>query len=288
MLITENNKFWSDANKLLHSGYYSRSKKIRESDKIARYIADKAKSMGIKAEYDMEYGNTPMNLIYTECFGATGSIIIHPGSFDLWTRMSERLIDTPVNDKRVERFINAGDKYASVNQHQFEDGTFDKVVILPGSNLLPFIDLPKVKKIVESGAMVKPHPITQRADMYNMKTFFGVDNVIPKLESGWSVIKAANEIHCTLSTELGLYAALRGKKIKLIRYSDSMRVGTYYVLYKYLPNLKNLLSTHLSGVITLDDDYEKQVDEYFDYYLRCYSEYSSGNNKKNVDVPSFD
>lgn len=287
MLITENNKFWSDSNKLLHSGYYSRSKKIRESDKIARYIADKAKALGIKAEYDMEYGNTPMNLIYTECFGATGSVLIHPGSFDLWTRMSEPLTHHPINEDRLKRFVEAGDKYSSVNRHDFPEGTFEKVVILPGSNLLPFINLHKIKEIVDSGAFVKPHPITQRVDMHNMKSFFGDENVIPKLESGWSVIKAAKEIHCTLSTELGLYAALQGKRIKLIRYSDSMRVGTYYVLYKYLPNLKNLLSTHLSGVITLDDDYEKQVDEYFDYYLRCYSEYSTGNNKKNVDVPSF-
>ena len=134
---------------MLHSGYYSRSKKIRESDKIARYIADKAKALGIKAEYDMEYGNTPMNLIYTECFGATGSVLIHPGSFDLWTRMSEPLTHHPINEDRLKRFVEAGDKYSSVNRHDFPEGTFEKVVILPGSNLLPFINLPKIKEIVD-------------------------------------------------------------------------------------------------------------------------------------------
>ena len=286
MLITENNKFWSASNKLLHSGYYSRSKNIKESDKVAMYIAKKAEELKIKAEYDMEYGGSPMNLIYTECFGATGSIMIHPASFDLWSIMTEKVIGTEIDAGRIKRFIESGDKYNSVNRHDFPEGTFKKVVILPGSNLLSYLNKEKIALLVQQGAFVKPHPITQRVDIFNMEQMFG-NKLLPKLESGWSVIKAAEEVYCTLSTELGLYASLQGKKVHLIRYADSMRVGTYFALYKYLPNLKNLLSTPKSGIITLDDDYEQQVDAYFEFYLDCYSEYKTRKNPKKFDVPTF-
>lgn len=95
--------------------------------------------------------------------------------------------------------------------------------------------------------------------------------------NGWDLMKAADKVYCTGSTELGLYAALHDKQVSVIHYVDNTRHKEVYAgFYNHIDKMKTLVSTPLSGIIFNDDTYKEQVDLYLTFYKENY-EYAKKN-----------
>ena len=267
-MIKLNNKFWLAANKLMHSGKWSRNKAIAGSNRVAEYISKRCAEEGILASYDMSYGGAPHELMYTEIFGASGCIMIKPMDVRFWGQMLNK-VESDVNPMRLKTLLEAGDKYNICN-YPYSPSKVKEVLFLPGSNLLKCLPKKLIKDLVFRGVYIKPHPITTSHDYQMMMIDFG-DKYLNLQESGWDLMKAANKVYCTGSTELGLYAALHDKLVIPLRYIDKeQHKEVYWGFYEHINKLKQLISTPLSGIIFNDDTYKEQVDAYLNFYKEMY------------------
>lgn len=250
--------FDSNAGKLAHSGYLSRSDAIKESNKMFHYLQKRCGELGRKLSYDLSYNGFPGELIVTEAFGGHGCLIIHPAD----DKFTINLLKGCGKGERDLDFLSVKkDKYALFDA----DYDVDEVVVLPGTNLLSLMSLNVIKKLNKPNVFYKPHPITTEFYIREIQGAVGKDKVLSKLASGAAIIDRAKVVHVSKSTELGLYARLDGKEVKTfpIKYRNK---GSYFGLYEVIDKLPEVLSTPRCGVIFPTDDYEAQIDEYLAYF----------------------
>lgn len=251
------NTYESEANKVAHSGYLTRSKKIRESNRIAELLVQGAERRKIKIQYDIAYDGHPHELSFTECFGGMGGIYIRPAD----SALSRRLLASPFRPTRSIDFLrNAEDKYAQLPIYS----PVDHVIFLPGTNLLDRYKAEVFKPFYKKGVKVKPHPITSEFFRFQLLREYG-DDVLPLKGSAQSILRQVKEVTVTQHTEMGLYALLQGKKVNVIPAGKGL-LPVYRYFYETGDRLPEVLSSHLSGLFFMNDNIEAQVDEWFDYY----------------------
>lgn len=151
------------------------------------------------------------------------------------------------------------------------------VIVLPGSNLLgSHISKEIISKLMwEYGdnIVLKPHPLTHEHDVTQMGKDFGRHRVISANISGWEVIKNADTVYTTSSTELAMYACLFGKKVKSIGNIFFERTGSYYPTFMHIVDatpknarkkLLKILKSNSSGIVFAEDPtYEEKINNFF-------------------------
>jgi hypothetical protein len=251
------NTYASEANKVAHSGYLTRAGKIRESNRIAELLVAGAAKRKIKIQYDIAYDGHPHELSFTECFGGMGGVYIRPADSNL----SRQMLASPFRATRDINFLlNAEDKYAQLPIHC----PVDHVIFLPGTNLLDRYKAEVFRPYYREGVKVKPHPITSEYFRFLLLREFGSD-VLPLKGSAQSILKQVKEVTVTQHTEMGLYALLQGKKVNVIPAMKGL-LPVYRYFYETGERLKEVLSSHLSGLFFMNDNIEEQIEEWFDYY----------------------
>lgn len=173
-------------------------------------------------------------------------------------------IDHKLTD-RITACVN--DKY-KLNTDKTHDMP-ERVVFLPGTNMLHrVVDNNEVHRLVyEEGAKVKPHPLTSKFHVLELKHELGAENVIDKDASGFQYLSAAKTVFCCTNSELGLAAFLLDKSVCLVEKKLDNFAPTYKSIYSAIMEqnvmhpkaaLLKLLSSEYSGLIFIDDKKAKQ------------------------------
>lgn len=203
--------------------------------------------------YDLHYNKKPFDLRYTEIFASFGGILVTPcdkrTAFKMYRRGIAKRND---NIDFASRLSDIRDKYI---QYEYEIEPYDRVVILPGSNLLEkTVDKEKLNFAVDAGAYIKPHPLTNTEHIKLLEKEYGSNRLIPRMYSGAFVVKEAEEVYSSLGSELALVAELQGKEVHDISQEGSDG-GGYVWLHKFIRQqpitskyLNYLLNTPHSGV----------------------------------------
>lgn len=203
--------------------------------------------------YDLHYNKKPFDIRYTEIFASYGAILVTPcdkkTAYKIYRRGISKRIDTIDFSKKLS---GMSDKYI---QYEYETECPDKLVILPGSNLIEkTVDKEKLNFAVDEGAFIKPHPLTNTDHIKLLEKEYGKKRVLPRMYSGAILAKEADEVYSSLGSELALLAELSGKEVHDISKEDSDG-GGYVWLHKFIRQqpvrskyLNYLLNTPHSGV----------------------------------------
>lgn len=134
--------------------------------------------------------------------------------------------------------------------------SYDFVIFLPGTNIIgKAMDGGKVKRAVDQGAVLKPHPISSVSLIQSLKKSFGDQNVLGKKESGHQLLRESKIVGCCANSEMGLAAIAADKGFHLFT-TDFNQHFTYSSIYKavlrggnYKDNLIRLFSSPFSGIV---------------------------------------
>lgn len=248
------------------------SKTIETSERLLKVAAQ---FDGLILDYDQSNSTHVLDLRYTEIFAGLGGVLVGPKDID---KAMDMLAYAVNNDKRTEEgkvpcnasFISGlVDKYSSVN---FDYDFPEKVVILPGSNLLEqCVDKVALNQAYDEGAAIKPHPLTNRAHRELFKREYGA-RLLPPNYSGTALVKNCKTIYTSGSSELTLMGLLLGKEIIEIGVGEP--VGGYLPIWKFLSlyyNKRfylNKLMNSVAGGIFFPHTTEEEMAEYFKIYQK--------------------
>lgn len=238
------------------------------------------KHRGLEFEYDIWF-NTNENMtirkwLYTDFLGK--GIYLRVTSKPVNTKLFNSIIssDIEIDEERIAKIkSNLQNKYSLQWNTEFHD----KVIFLPGSNLLckgTVIDMKGVKTLVKEGWKIKPHPITAHIFMAELKLRFGKENVLGKKEGGFELLMNCKEVATAQNSEMGLIALLLGKPIRLVSYPVEKRekcLLTYESFYESLAgtnakeSILKLFSSKRSGIIfNFDEDAKERLDNYLNNF----------------------
>ena len=238
------------------------------------------KYRGASFDYDVWF-NTNENMtirkwLYTDFLGK--GIYLRVTSKPVNTRLFHSIInsDIEIDEERIEKIkSNLQNKYSLQWNTEFHD----KVIFLPGSNLLSkgtVIDMKRVGALVKEGWKIKPHPITAHIFMAELRIAFGAENVLGKKEGGFELLMNCKEVATAQNSEMGLIALLLGKPIRLVSYPVEDReknLLTYESFYESLAgtNAKDtilkLFSSRRSGIIfNFDEDAKERLENYLNNF----------------------
>lgn len=167
---------------------------------------------------------------------------------------------------------NLHDKYELNTQCSVQ---VDKVIFLPGSNILNTVDHDKVHEILVDNptAMVKPHPIQNQKGMdFLIERYPG--RVIPKEESGLAYLYNATTVWSTFNSEISLLSAILQKpwgNVTLWRYVFGMPYSCIIRHFKYkdVPHnfqvMSSVIASPTSGLVfPWQTDWQQRIDLYFE------------------------
>ncbi|WP_162166700.1 hypothetical protein [Campylobacter fetus] len=229
------------------------------------------------ASYDVNrtQGLDFCELSYTEIF--KNAIYLTPQNTELAYKMAflakiSYLGDLEKDKQNLLNKIAFKDKYKSA---ELCGNKISSVCFLSGSNALKrTISISELIKWVhyDENMLIKPHPLTDEKDLNELGVLLGKNRVLKPEISAFDLLKNANRIYSTSSSELGLYAALMGKEVVDITNFVNADETAYAPLYRFinypynkdLSALISVLSSHLSGVFFYDDEnLEEKLKEYF-------------------------
>lgn len=237
-------------------------------------------SEGIDWEYDLWFNTNELHSIrkwlYTDFLGK--GIYCRVNSIKINTKLFKAIAnsDIKIDEERIEKIVNGlQNKY----NLQWNTEFYDKVIFLPGSNLLckgTVIDYSRVKKLVDDGYVIKPHPITAHVYIADLKRRFGTENVLNKKEGGYELLLNCKQVATAPNSEMGLIALLLKKQLSLVSFPKAAReknLLTYESFYDTVSNrqsylaLCKILSARNSGVIfDFDKDAEERLQAYVDNF----------------------
>jgi len=252
---------------------------LLELNEFKKYLIPE-KYRGASFDYDIWF-NTNANMtvhkwLYTDLLGK--GIYFRISSKPVNTRLFHSIIssDIEIDEERIEKIkSNLQNKY----NLQWNTEFHDKVIFLPGSNLLSkrtVIDYDRVKALVDEGYKIKPHPITAHIFMAELRVKFGAENVLGKKQGGYELLLNCKEMATAQNSEMGLIALLLGKPIQLVSYPVDKReknLLTYESFYESLAgtDAKNtilkLFSSKRSGIIfNFDEDAKERLENYLNNF----------------------
>lgn len=238
------------------------------------------KAAPLKANYDVNRAHAPYfgEFTYTEFLGS--GLLVSPMSAEVSARLAQMALDRP------EQGFDAA---SAVLAQREERGTLDKykldasvapdvkaVAFLPGTNI--FKDMVSQEAMTramfeDDDLMLKPHPLSDAGLVHHLCQTFGYNRVIAPNVSGDACLMAAERVYAMTTTELGLYAVLKGKPIRNIGNFWNEGRGAYSAFYRLLWGkstdeakaiLTHVLNSPFSGFMHKDDpDLESRVTTYF-------------------------
>ena len=242
---------------------------------------------GLRLEYDLWFNTNEIHTIrawlYTDFMG--NGLLFKVNSVKINDKIFKSIVDSDIkiDEERIDKIINNfRDKYLLKDNETYHD----KVIFPPGTNLLTkegkdmqVIDWGRVRRCVEDGFVIKPHPITTNLFVAKFKKDYGKDRVLDKKVSGMDLLLKAKEVACSPNSETGLIALLLDKGLRLISTPKIAREKshlTYESIYATIADQKNqsskdalskILSSKRSGIIfDFDEDAEERVERYFDNF----------------------
>lgn len=238
---------------------------------------------GLPFEYDIWFNTnenyTVRKWLYTDFMGK--GLYFRVPSVNINNRLFKAIInsDIKIDEKRVAKVMdNLQNKYYLQPSKNF----YDKVIFLPGSNLLckpDCIDIRRVDKLVKEGYIIKPHPITAHIFIAELRARYGYDKVLGKKEGGHELLLNASKIATAQNSEMGIVALLLGKDIEMVSFpvkKREKRLLTYESFYDALARtdakktILKLFSAKNSGIIF---NFDEDADERLERYLANFWEY---------------
>jgi len=271
-------------NKLTHifkSGSSLRNQK--DLDKLAQFkkkIIPESRE-GVKFEYDVWFNTNELHTIkkwlYTDFLGE--GIYIRVNSVKINDRLLKSIVnsDIKIDEKRIDKIkSNLRNKY----ELKIVEKHYDKIIFPPGTNLLtkntPCVHWGRMKKLVNEGYVIKPHPITTSLYIARMKRVFGEENVLDKRSGGMELLMNCSHVGTMPNSEMGLIALLLKKQISLICHTKEEReksLLTYESIYHACANtnghnaIKKIFSATNSGIIfNFDEDAKARLDNYINNF----------------------
>ena len=215
---------------------------------------------------------------YTEFLG--NAIYVCPQSSEMAAIVVKKVADSsqPSGDlgalaSNILAMTGAQDKYVGLTTDLPQ---YKSVILLPGSNVLwKLVDEDMLRRVLHEDreAVIKPHPITSTEDLRKLKLIAGLHRILEPGASGYAVMCNATRVYATSSTELAIYAYLKGKPVYNIGKFLAEYQGAYNAFFMLAtttpvrskdPTLLGVLSNPLSGVFFKNDpNLENNIIAYF-------------------------
>lgn len=155
----------------------------------------------------------------------------------------------------------------------------ERIIFLPGSNLLHAIDWPKVERLLyyNDDIMVKPHPIMTQEGLRLIAAKIGFNRILDPDYSGFELLKHCKQMWCTANSEMGLRAIMLGipwEDVSDIRALAHLPLAHFYRILAKVPNAKtvgSLFNSPLSGYMPASLSREEFIERakiYFDESLK--------------------
>ena len=207
--------------------------------------------------------------LYTDFLG--NGITIRVSSIKINDRLMESIVNDPyleIDHERCEKIVNNfHNKYTLGINEKYHD----KVIFLPGTNLITkgkCIHWGRVRRAVDNGFVIKPHPITQKVWIAKMKKDYGEENVLDKKVGGFELLANCKECATMPNSEMGLMALMLDKQLSMVSHTKEDReksLLTYESIYHAIANtnakesLMKIFSAKNSGIIfSFDEDAEQR------------------------------
>lgn len=237
----------------------SRSR-MRQDDNVSKgytemvdYLASTAKH--IPMEYDILFDGDGSMLLYSRIF--KDHLLIQSSSLSLNLTILGRIV------KGDRTFLTpATPKYSQLPYRAPSRST--AVCFLCGSNLFPTLRRKAVRHCVDTGVVLKLHPITSQLDIAKMKDASDLP-VIPGWVDAYDTLNYFDIVHSPPSSEMGLIARLLGKEVIELPL-DGMH--SYTPFYKHIAKLPLIISSAKSGIIR-PTHYREDIDTYLKHYNEC-------------------
>lgn len=236
---------------------------------------------GVKVEYDINF-TVPDHIIkgyrFTD-FMTKCVMIVAQQEFIARTNITEVAGWGPTDyGKQVVETLKRQitDKYTVSEFEDFSKHYCTDLIVLPGTNVLVkegMVDFVKIDDLVASGAKVKIHPVTSKIwrTMLNRRW---KGSVIPAEAPLYDVMRHADKVYFTMTSETGIAATILGKKVGLV--SGKKTWSNFEHVYRGLDGCKSnmrlidkltsLFSHAESGIITtLSPTPQNDVERYFEH-----------------------
>jgi hypothetical protein len=236
---------------------------------------------GTPFEYDIWFNTNALHTIYkwlyTDFLG--NGILVRVPSIKINDKLFQRIVENPdlqIDEERCEKIVNNfHNKYTLGTNLEYHD----KVAFLPGTNIISkgnTIHWGRLRKVVDEGFKIKPHPITQKVWIAKMKKEYGEDNVLDKKLGGFELLANCKEVATMQNSEMGLMALMLDKHLRMVSYPREEReknLWTYDSIYSAVANtdakhsLKKLFSAKNSGIVfSFDEDAEQRIENYLNNF----------------------
>ncbi|HWT40130.1 MAG TPA: hypothetical protein VN081_02560 [Dongiaceae bacterium] len=204
---------------------------------------------GVPVEYDITYNDTgnvvrgyKMTDLMTTCLWTAICMEVHCVNSLMWC----------IEQGPTEEGMEVMRKTAEASTDKYRQLTLPlkdppkKIIIIPGSNLMlkRALDIPRMKRLVEEGCVIKPHPITNGLDMANLKRIFGEKNVLRPTQALYPLIREAEKLWVGGNSESGIVSMMYQKPYSVIGTVNGLYVPTYVAFYKAMASVPSSLSDH--------------------------------------------
>lgn len=228
---------------------------------------------GAKFQYDIWFNTNAINTVhkwlYTDFLG--NGIYLRVSSIKINDRLLESIANDPyleIDHERCKKIVNNfHNKYTLGINEKYHD----KVIFLPGTNLITkgkCIHWGRVRRAVDNGFVIKPHPITQKVWIAKLKKDYGEENVLDKKVGGFELLANCKECATMPNSEMGLMALMLDKQLSMVSHTKEDReksLLTYESIYHAIANtnakesLMKIFSAKNSGIIfSFDEDAEQR------------------------------
>tara|TARA_B100000035_G_C21000232_1_gene554530 strand:- start:494 stop:1447 length:954 start_codon:yes stop_codon:yes gene_type:complete len=258
---------------------------------VEMYVTEVAKKYDVELSFDV----TAKEDLFFKTINYTtyaGFFILHPLCFEQSMRqMTDAYADNCKikNDGHigyVKKSINKNKNFSKYNFVQTKnEKPKDVLVVLTGGNKLKKHScVGKLKSIIEKhgkeNVLFKKHPISENDIYEELSEFLGGINYASGHSNLHDLMVSADHIYTTMMSESALIAYVLGKNVShydLWQNRDTTSFGhiNHFLFSSSDPLLwaNQCFASSKSGVIhpEIDDNWQKKVDEYFEYIMKLRS-----------------
>lgn len=207
---------------------------------------------------------------YTEMLGG---MLVSPQSIEAHARVVQRAAGARA-DADVVALLAHTDKYKPKSLAT----PVASVAFIPGSNIFAdAVSRERLTHVMQSDpdAFIKPHPMTNEELLRDLGREFGYHRILDPDASGHALIDAAERIYSCQTSELGLYALLKGKRIVDITRLTYAPRCTYHGFYRLADAdaLRAAINGPCSGFLHPDDPgVERKAQQFFETAMQVREE----------------
>lgn len=260
--------------------------KLKSLECVESYLRSRCQDIGIEISYDVTAFENPYfkTINYTTF---AGLFIIHPLQFDL---SLYQMYDAKADNKSGVGHIDfikqnsCGGKYVLQSGGEFESNLsgkkFSKVIALPGSNkFYEHVSKAKFSQLCKrygADLVIKPHPITKKNVIDDMKNFAGNSVVADQHENLYKLIDDAEDVYTTSISESAIISLCKGKRVHPLDPYKASKHGSFSHVNHFcftekspLETIESIFASAKSGVVhpDVDADWKRKIDDYLEYIM---------------------